>query len=87
MQLATDRHLIVRTNFYGWSSGRKQTSAEWLHAALKTGQPITLFGDFFFTPIYIVDFVELLERLIETGYLGIIHLVGRTGFQSTNSAC
>src|SRR5262245_26677935 len=30
-----EKHLIVRTNFYGWSSGRKKTSAEWLYNALR----------------------------------------------------
>lgn len=29
-QLATEHHLIVRTNFYGWSAGIKGTFAEWL---------------------------------------------------------
>jgi dTDP-4-dehydrorhamnose reductase len=77
VQLATDNHLIVRTNFYGWSSGRKQTSAEWLYDALKRGEPITLFDDFFFTPIYVVDFVERLQGLIERRHCGIVHLGGR----------
>ena len=67
----------MRTNFYGWSSGRKQTSAEWLYDALKRGEPITLFDDFFFTPIYVVDFVERLQGLIERRHCGIVHLGGR----------
>ena len=73
---ATDNHLIVRTNFYGWSSGRKTTSGEWLYHALATRQPVRLFTDFFFTPIYVVDFVERLVRLLETSYRGVIHLAG-----------
>jgi dTDP-4-dehydrorhamnose reductase len=76
VELATKNHLIVRTNFYGWSSGRKRTAAEWLYHALETGQPITLFDDFFFTPIYMLDFVERLELLIEGGHRGIVHLCG-----------
>ena len=75
--LATSNHLIVRTNFYGWSSRRKQTAGEWLHHALETKQPVTLFTDFFFTPIYVVDFVERLARLLEHPYRGVIHLAGR----------
>lgn len=76
VQLATENHLIVRTNFYGWSSGRRQTSAEWLYHALEREKPITLFEDFFFTPIYVVDFVERLEALLEGPYRGIVHLSG-----------
>lgn len=77
VELAAKNHLIVRTNFYGWSSGRKQTAAEWLYHALDTGQTVTLFDDFLFTPIYVVDFVKRLELLIESGHRGIFHLCGK----------
>ena len=75
--LACRRHLIVRTNFYGWSSGRKQTAAEWLYRVLESGEAATLFTDFFYTPMYVVDFVERLQLLIEGGHRGIVHLAGR----------
>ncbi len=75
--LTTPHHLIVRTNFYGWSSGRKQTAAEWLYHALEVGEPVTLFDDFFFTPIYVVDFVQRLERLMMDGHRGVFHVVGK----------
>jgi dTDP-4-dehydrorhamnose reductase len=76
VQAASDQHLIVRTNFFGWSSQRKPTSAEWLYTALATGQPITGFADFYFTPIYVADFVERLLRLIASPHRGIFHLCG-----------
>jgi dTDP-4-dehydrorhamnose reductase len=72
----TANHLILRTNFYGWSSGRKQTSGEWLIQALEAGQPMTLFDDFFFTPIYVADFVERIDRLTRTAHRGVFHLCG-----------
>ena len=77
VQLASPDYLIVRTNFYGWSSGRKRTSAEWLYEALEEGRPITLFEDFFFSPIYVADFVERLQTLIEGGHRGVFHLAGK----------
>jgi dTDP-4-dehydrorhamnose reductase len=73
---ATSNHLIVRTNFFGWSSGRKQTFAEWLYRALEQQQPITLFDDFHFTPIYVVDFVAGLLQLIDRRARGLFHLAG-----------
>ena len=73
---ATENHLIVRTNFYGWSSGRKATFGEWLYGALQTQQPLTLFTDCFFTPIYVVDVVERLTCLLEGTHRGIVHVVG-----------
>lgn len=77
VQLASDNHLIVRTNFYGWSSGRKPTAAEWLYEALEKERPVTLFDDFFFTPLYVVDLVERLEFLIQAKHRGLFHLCGR----------
>lgn len=77
VRAATRNHLIVRTNFYGWSSGRKRTSAEWLFDALETERDITLFDDFFFTPLYVVDFVDRLIRLMESPARGTFHLCGR----------
>ena len=74
---AAKNHLIVRTNFYGWSSGRKTTFGEWLYGALERREPITLFTDFFFTPIYVMDFVERLTRLVEGPHRGVVHLGGR----------
>jgi dTDP-4-dehydrorhamnose reductase len=76
VQRATPNHLILRTNFFGWSSGRKPTSAEWLYDALERQQPITLFEDFYFTPVYVVDFVSAMLRLIDGGVRGLIHLTG-----------
>jgi dTDP-4-dehydrorhamnose reductase len=73
---ATANHLIVRTNFFGWSSGRKQTFAEWLYRAFAEQQPLTLFDDVYFTPIYVVDLVSALLRLIDAGARGVFHLGG-----------
>ena len=73
---AAGNHLILRTNFFGWSSGRKQTSAEWLYRALERQDAITLFDDFYFSPIYVVDFVSAMLRLIDAGARGLLHLTG-----------
>ena len=77
IELASENHLIVRTNFYGWGSGRKLTAGEWLYQALEMSREITLFNDFYFTPIYVVDFVQRLIRLIEGGDRGLFHLAGK----------
>jgi dTDP-4-dehydrorhamnose reductase len=74
--LSRREHLIVRTNFYGWSAGLKQTSGEWLHAALAERREITLFDDFWFTPIYVTDLVERIFALLEGRHRGTYHVVG-----------
>jgi len=73
---ALPNHLVIRTNFFGWSSGRKKTSAEWLFGALRAQEPITLFDDFFFTPIYVVDFVTALVTLMSSSHRGLFHVCG-----------
>ena len=75
-QLATRDHLILRTNFFGWSSGRKVSSAEWLFAALERQTRITMFDDFHFTPIYVVPMVEAVCALIARGARGVVHVAG-----------
>lgn len=74
---ATDHHLIIRTAFYGWSSGRKTTSGEWFYQTLAGRRPATFFTDTFFTPIYVVDLVERLIPLVEGRARGIVHVGGR----------
>jgi dTDP-4-dehydrorhamnose reductase len=77
VRLSTANHLIIRTNFYGWSSGRKLTAAEWMYRALSTNEPVTLFDDLYFTPMYVVDLAKLLEVLIQSRHRGIFHLGGQ----------
>lgn len=76
VQLAAANHLVVRTNFYGWSSGRKRTFGEWLYHALQRGKPVTLFEDVFFTPIYAGDLAERMEALLLSRRRGLVHLAG-----------
>ena len=74
--VSTARHLIVRTNFYGWSSGRKESAGEWLYRALEQRKAITLYDDYFFTAMYVVDLVYRLDYLMKSGKYGVFHLAG-----------
>ncbi len=70
------RRLMIRTNFYGWGSGRKATFGEWMYSSLKEGRPITLFGDVYFSPIDVSDLAERIGLLIALGKTGLFHLGG-----------
>ena len=76
VQLSGRPYLIVRTNFFGWSSGRKLSAGERLWHQLEAQESLTLFGDFFFTPIYVVDLVARILALTESEASGIVHVVG-----------
>ena len=69
-------HLIVRTNFFGWSSGRKKTFGEWLIQSLRAKQPIRLFTDFYFTPLYAGLMVDRLKHLLKKEAQGVVHVGG-----------
>lgn len=73
---AAPRHLVVRTNFYGWGSGRKPTFGEWMYDSLEKGKPITLFSDVHFTPIYVGDLAERIALLVSADKTGLYHLGG-----------
>jgi dTDP-4-dehydrorhamnose reductase len=69
-------HIILRTNFYGWSSGRKPSAAEWLYNALERQAPITLFEDFFFTPIYVTHLADRIRILLQSPHRGVLNVCG-----------
>jgi len=77
VQKSGNPHLIVRTNFFGWSSGRKKTFGEWLIQSLREKQPIRLFTDFYFTPLYAGLLADRLEHLLKKDAQGVVHLGGR----------
>ena len=77
VQKSGRRHLIIRTNFFGWSSGRKKTFGEWLIQSLREERPICLFTDFYFTPIYAGLMPDQIEILLKKDAQGIVHIGGK----------
>jgi len=70
-------YLIIRTNFFGWSSGRKKTFGEWLIQSLRQRDSIRLFKDFHFTPLYAGIVTQQISELVGRGAEGTFHLAGR----------
>jgi dTDP-4-dehydrorhamnose reductase len=68
--------LVIRTNFYGWGPRYRQSFSDWVLNNLKTGHPITLFNDVFYTPIYIGRLVQIVHQLFEGFAKGTFHVVG-----------
>jgi dTDP-4-dehydrorhamnose reductase len=68
--------LVIRTNFYGWGPAYRQSFSDWVLNNLKTGHPITLFNDVFYTPIYIGRLVQVVHQLFDRFSIGIFHVVG-----------
>ncbi len=62
--------LIIRTNFFGWSTSVKTSFSDWILAGLKEGNNLSLFKDVHFTPILINDLVTFIEELVRRGAKG-----------------
>ena len=77
MELAS-RWSILRTSIvYGWPAPGKQNFAPWLIKRLRTGESYHGPTGVFRTPIYVGDFADGIERLVEGDFPGIHHVAGR----------
>lgn len=69
--------VIVRTNFYGLShNNHPPTFAEWLYEGLVEKRPLSLFSDYYFTPIEVSYFASALEEVLRSKFQGIINICG-----------
>lgn len=68
--------LVVRTNFFGWGTGYRQSFSDRIIFQARAGQPLMLFVDVFFTPILIEALVMAVQDLVQTQASGILHIVG-----------
>lgn len=67
---------IVRTNIYGWNKRDKLSLAEWMLNKLVNKEELFGFEDVSFSPILVNDLTEVLFKLYEMQYRGIIHIAG-----------
>ncbi len=76
--LATPRGLVARISLlFGPSRSGRASYYDRTIAALRQGQPQTLFEDEFRTPLDLATAAVLLTRLAESDVTGLIHVAGR----------
>ena len=68
--------IIIRTNFFGWGTGYRQSFSDFVINNLRQGKNITLFNDVFYTPILIETLVEIVMALYNKNAKGIFNVVG-----------
>ena len=67
--------IIIRTNIFGWNiKPGKISSAEWIYNSLENGKEITLFDDYFFSPVYTKCLGEIIMQLVKIGFSGLINV-------------
>jgi UDP-4-amino-4,6-dideoxy-N-acetyl-beta-L-altrosamine transaminase/dTDP-4-dehydrorhamnose reductase len=68
--------LVIRTNFYGWGTNYRDSFSDFIISNLRKGKTISLFKDFFYTPILIEDLANIAMQLLSHNASGIFNVVG-----------
>lgn len=68
--------LVIRTNFYGWGTSYRRSFSDMVIDNLRVGKTVSLFNDFFHTPILIEELAKIVMLLLEKDAFGIFHVVG-----------
>lgn len=66
--------LVVRTNFFGWSTSGRRSVLEFFVSALRAGENVKGYPDFVVTSLYVQSLVETIWRLVEMGTEGVVHV-------------
>lgn len=77
---------IVRTNIYGWNKRDKFSLAEWMLDKLTNNEELPALEDIHFSPILVNDLAEILFKLQEKKYEGIIHIAGSETYSKLDFA-
>jgi dTDP-4-dehydrorhamnose reductase len=68
--------LVVRTNFYGWGTSVRVSFSDWIVRALRAGEPLTMFTDVYFSPLFVDDLADTMFDLLERGIAGVVNIAG-----------
>lgn len=68
--------LSIRTNFYGWGPKYRRSFSDMIIDNLTKGEQVSLFEDFYYTPILTEELAETVMSLLEVKASGIFNVVG-----------
>jgi dTDP-4-dehydrorhamnose reductase len=66
----------VRTNFYGWGTSVRMSFSDWILRALHAGEPLTMFTDVYFSPLFVDDLTDATFALLQRGVTGVVNVAG-----------
>lgn len=79
--IRANAHLILRTNFVGFSMnnqrdhhGHKRSYLDWVLSNLQANREIELYNDYYTSGIYVEDFCDVLEELLQIRPSGLYNL-------------
>jgi len=69
--------LIIRTNFFGWSTTGTRSILEFFHTNLENHNPIHGFTDVTTTSLYVPTLLDYIWQLVQGDNTGIFHVTSR----------
>ena len=75
VRASTANHLIVRTNFFGWSETGRKSILEFFVNSLRQGTAVRGYPDFIVTSIYVQSLIQAIWDLNALGATGTMHVV------------
>lgn len=67
--------IVVRTNFFGWGHEDRASFSDFIINNLRQNNPITLFDDVYYTPIFIDELTDSIEALANKKVSGVYNIV------------
>lgn len=67
--------VILRTNFFGWSSNGSKGVLDFFYSALRQGASVDGFTDYRTSSLYVGDLAEIVRDLVRVDFAGVIHAV------------
>jgi dTDP-4-dehydrorhamnose reductase len=72
----SEKFFCIRTNFYGWGPSYRHSFSDFIIKQLRSGQAISLFDDFYYTPVLIEELAQTVMELLNKSASGIFNVVG-----------
>ncbi len=69
--------LVLRTNIVGFRGGERETFTEWAIREIRQQEKMTLYADFYTSPVYVDDFASILIDLMKTEAQGVYNLASK----------
>jgi dTDP-4-dehydrorhamnose reductase len=70
-------NLSIRTNFYGWGTSYRHSFSDMIIQHTRNNRMVSLFDDFYYTPILIEELSQTVMALIDQGASGIYNVAGK----------
>lgn len=72
----SNNYLIIRTNFFGFGPSYRKSFLDKIFENFKNKNQITLFCDVFYSPIYLIQLIKIIDILLKNNVKGVFNVAG-----------